>query len=58
LLAKKIPIPELSGLLGHARVSTTYIYVHNLLGKTNKAAGDMLKNMFIEEQTISQTTQG
>lgn len=57
LLAKKIPVPELSRLLGHARISTTDIYVHNLLGETNAAAGDMLEDMLIGQNT-SQTKKG
>lgn len=57
LLAKKIPVPELSRLLGHAQISTTDIYVHNLLRETNAAAGDMLENMLIEQNT-TQIKQG
>lgn len=49
LLAKKIPVPELSRLLGHARISTTDIYVHNLLGETSETAGDFLETILIEE---------
>ena len=57
LLAKKIPIPELSRLLGHARISTTDIYVHNLLGETNADAGDMLEDMLISPEDLK-TKQG
>lgn len=57
LLAKEIPIPELSRLLGHARISTTDIYVHNLLGETNAAAGDVLESMLIAPK-VSQIKNG
>ncbi len=49
LLAKKIPIPELSRLLGHARISTTDIYIHSLMRETNPDAGNMLEKMLIEK---------
>jgi len=54
LLAKKISIPKLSGLLGHARPSTTDIYIHGLLEESDNNAGNMLEDMLIEKEIIQQ----
>ena len=52
LLAKKIPVPELANLLGHARPSTTSdIYVH-FIEDTGENAGNLLEEMLIEQDTI------
>jgi integrase len=57
LLAKKIPIPELANLLGHARPSTTSdIYVH-FIEDTGEQAGNMLEEMLIEKE-VPQQKQG
>lgn len=57
LLARKIPVPELANLLGHARPSTTSdIYVH-FIEDFGEQAGNMLEEMLVEKET-SQQKQG
>ena len=54
LLAKKIPIPELANLLGHARPSTTSdIYVH-FIEDSGEQAGNMLEEMLIDKEIPKQ----
>lgn len=54
LLAKKISIPELAKLLGHARPSTTSdIYVHFLKDNSN-AAANLLEDMLVPGKATGQ----